>query len=147
MNESFEDENICTEFIKNCAPEGWIANTFNGSYYFDDAPHAAQGSHFVGLTFGKGRIRYFIRSPLLSAMRPGAQYTVSFMIRSNQVERDSVGILFTEADPLYEKSGIRGKKPYFYVADAREKADPATWQKLSFTYMASGSERFIAIGD
>ena len=39
MNEGFEEENICTEFIKNCAPEGWISTSLTSNYYFDDVKH------------------------------------------------------------------------------------------------------------
>ena len=35
-NPGFEDENICTEYNKNCAPEGWIAVSLYANYYFDE---------------------------------------------------------------------------------------------------------------
>ena len=49
MNGGFEEENICTEYEKNCAPEGWISTSLYADYYFDDAPNAFEGNHFVGL--------------------------------------------------------------------------------------------------
>src|SRR4051812_34666578 len=85
MNGSFEDENICTEFIKNCAPEAWISTSLKADYYFDDVKHAYDGQHFVGLIvpeFYSRRRNDFIRSRLLCALRPGSSYLLEFYVRS-----------------------------------------------------------------
>ena len=82
MNGDFEDENICTEYIKNCSPEAWISTSLWADYYFNDPPHAFHGEHFVGQMFSNGsktnnpKFSKFIRSRLLCALRQGAQYAM-----------------------------------------------------------------------
>ena len=80
-NPSFEDENICTEYIKNCAPEAWIATSLYANYYFDQLARSYDGNHFIGLSAGsvvrKG-IRNFLRTRLLCGMRKDRQYVLSF---------------------------------------------------------------------
>src|SRR4051794_6242400 len=83
MNGGFEDENICTEYIKNCAPEGWISTSLRADYYFDDMKNAFEGQHFVGLVIedeGPGKMHDYIRSRLLCGLRAGAEYRLEFYI-------------------------------------------------------------------
>src|ERR1043165_9157244 len=81
-NGGFEDENICTEYIKNCAPEAWIATSLYANYYFDAAimentVAAHGGTHYLGITagsLGMPGIRNFVRSRLLCGLQEGHQY-------------------------------------------------------------------------
>jgi outer membrane protein OmpA-like peptidoglycan-associated protein len=151
MNGDFEEENICTEYEKNCAPEGWISTSLHADYYFDDAPHAYKNKHFVGLILAPAALpaaRNFIRSRLLCGLRKGANYHLEFYIRSAHAVFDSVGIYFSAADLLYKKEKIKSARPQLYVgADTSLKQQLDDWQKVSFTYTATGDENFIAIGD
>ena len=43
VNPGFEEENICSEYKVNCAPEGWIYSVPSFIYYFNEPlliPHA-----------------------------------------------------------------------------------------------------------
>lgn len=74
MNGGFEEENICAEYNQNCAPEGWISTSLFADYYFDDAPNAFEGQHFVGLPLvNNGGLtgRNFLRTRLMCGMRKG----------------------------------------------------------------------------
>src|SRR5256885_817227 len=76
-NGGFEDENICSEYKKNCSPEAWICSSLVSNYYFDVSSWAFEGRHFVGLIEGNSQqrsARSFIRSRLLSSLRKGHQY-------------------------------------------------------------------------
>jgi len=33
-NGDFEEENICTEYRKNCSPEAWIMSSLQSHFYF-----------------------------------------------------------------------------------------------------------------
>jgi len=150
MNGDFEEENICTEYEKNCAPEGWISTSLWGDYYFDDAPHAYKNQHFVGLILAPSDVpgaRNFLRSRLLCGLRKGAQYQVQFYIRSAHVVFDSVGIYFSANDFLYQKEKIKSSKPQLYLKDDASLRQLDDWQKVSLIYTASGDENFITIGD
>lgn len=150
MNGDFEEENICTEYEKNCAPEGWISTSLSADYYFDDAPHAYKNQHFAGLTLAPSNIpaaRNFLRSRLLCGLRKGAQYGLRFYIRSVHAVFDSVGIYFSANDFLYQKEKINGSRPQLFLQDDKSLKQLDEWQKVSLTYTASGDENFIIIGD
>jgi outer membrane protein OmpA-like peptidoglycan-associated protein len=150
MNGGFEDENICMEYQKNCAPEGWISTSLYADYYFDDQPHAFEGRHFTGLVLGnkdKPQLRNFLRTRLLCGLRKGAKYSLQFSFRSLHRSFDSVGIYFSAADFLYQRERIASGHPQLFLrSDSNLKAS-ADWQKVSFVYTATGDENFLNIGD
>jgi outer membrane protein OmpA-like peptidoglycan-associated protein len=153
MNPGFEDENICTEYIKNCAPEGWISTSLWGDYYFNDPKNAFEGEHFVGLMYSGGkktrdnRSHKFIRSRLLCGLRPGAQYRLEFHIRSFHSGLDSIGIHFSADDILFRKTPVVNDSPQLWVKNGLESSLTKQWQKVSLVYTAKGTEYFIAVGD
>jgi outer membrane protein OmpA-like peptidoglycan-associated protein len=156
VNGSFEDENICTEYIHNCAPEGWIATSLKATYYFDAsmkrAMKAHTGTHYVGLTAGNlympGR-RNFIRARILCGLQQGHQYKLEMYVRSQQRILDSIGIYFTDQDFLYEKRFFKSLTPQLWTIDGLDKTiDNSTlWQKVELLYTAKGTEGFITIGN
>lgn len=145
-NGGFEDENICTEYEKNCAPEAWIATSLWANYYYYEATQ-----HFVGLTVGS-RItaggRNFIRTRLLCGLRKGNQYKLEFYVRSLHNVLDSIGVYFSPNDFLFEKRNFKEIQPQLWSANALDTSikDLSKWQKLQFTYTASGDEGYITIG-
>jgi outer membrane protein OmpA-like peptidoglycan-associated protein len=150
MNGGFEDENICTEYEKNCAPEGWISTSLYADYYFDDAPNAFEGNHFVGLVLaGAERLsgRNFLRSRLLCGLRKGAQYRLIFHIRSLHNVFDSIGVYFSTTDFLYQKEKLRNAKPQLWLKQDSSLQPSKDWQQVSFLYTANGDENFLSIGD
>jgi outer membrane protein OmpA-like peptidoglycan-associated protein len=147
MNGGFEEENICTEYEKNCAPEGWISTSLYADYYFADAAYAAEGEHFVGLVLADAYLpagRNYLRSRLLCGLRKGSQYRLSLSVRSLHAVFDSIGVYFSANDFLYQKEKLRNSQPQFYLNGYRPSEE---WQKVSFTYTASGNENFLSIGD
>lgn len=147
MNGGFEEENICKEYQKNCAPEGWISTSLYADYYFDDEPNAFEGQHFVGLAVadsGRPVGRNFLRSRLLCGLRKGAEYKLDFYVRSLHDVFDSIGIYFSSHDFLYQKEKLRNSQPQFFLKGLKPGKD---WQKVSFVYTADGEENFLSIGD
>jgi len=150
MNGGFEEENICLEYSKNCAPEGWISTSLYSDYYFDDKPNAFKGQHFTGIVLAntdKPYARNFLRSRLLCGLRKGAQYKLEFYIRSIHNVFDSIGIYFSANDFLYEKEKLRAAKPQLFINTAKNLVPQKEWQKVVLMYTASGDENFIVIGD
>src|SRR5689334_3166471 len=118
MNPGFEDENICLEYQKNCAPEGWISTSLYADYYFDDSLHAYKGRHFAGLIIAnkeRPALRNFLRTRLLCGLRKGAQYMLTFHLRSTHRNFDSVGVYFSAADLLYQKDRLAAARPQLFV--------------------------------
>ncbi|WP_207513261.1 OmpA family protein [Longitalea luteola] len=155
-NGGFEDENICIEYIKNCAPEAWIATSLTANYYFDatqkGAAKAHTGTHFIGLTAGSlsmEGIRNFVRTRLLCGLRKGHQYRLKMYIRSPHSILDSIGVYFSEQDYLYEKRYFKLITPQLWSINGMDTTirNPAVWQKVEFLYTADGTEGYIAIGN
>lgn len=150
MNGGFEDENICTEYNQNCAPEGWISTSLFSDYYFDDAPNAYEGQHFVGLALAANQRlsgRNFLRTRLMCGLRKDAQYRLEFYIRSQHQVFDSIGVYLSATDFLFQRDKLRQSKPQFLLKDIAPLSPSKTWQKVSLVYTASGTENFLSIGD
>jgi outer membrane protein OmpA-like peptidoglycan-associated protein len=150
MNGDFEDENICMEFSKNCAPEGWISTSLYADYYFDDDVHAYSGKHFTGLILVRKErptVRNFLRSRLLCGLRKGAQYKLQLYVRSHHRIFDSVGIYFSANDFLYQKDRIANAQPQLFINKDSTLKTTSEWQKVELVYTANGDENFINIGD
>lgn len=150
MNGGFEEENICSEYSKNCAPEGWISTSLYADYYFDDESNASEGRHFVGLVLPRVEqqvAKHFLRSRLLCGLRKGAQYKLSFHIRSKHPAFDSIGVYFSANDFLYQKEKRRNASPQFLLKTVAPLQPSKEWQKVSLFYTATGEENFLSIGD
>lgn len=151
-NGGFEDENICTEFHINCAPEGWIptADTYNN--YFKIPGIAHNGHHCVAIEAGNSRkqfARTYIRSQLLCHLRKGNKYRIEFYARSRHAILDSIGIYFTADDFLFDEQVRHKITPSVYAADGnlRPRRNDTSWQKLSISYTATGNELFMTLGN
>jgi outer membrane protein OmpA-like peptidoglycan-associated protein len=151
VNGSFEEENICTEYHRNCAPEAWISTTLTSDYYFENLQMAHSGTHFTGIMAGSTRNnlkRSFIRSRLLCALRAGHQYKVEFYVRSRHNALDSIGFFFSNTDVLFEKRELTKLRADAVYRDTLQKTanDTGAWKKIQIIYTATGNEVFFAIG-
>lgn len=156
-NGGFEDENICTEYIKNCAPEAWIATSLHANYYFDAAimEHtvaAHGGTHYLGITagsLGMVGIRNFVRARLLCGLQEGHQYKLVMFVYAQTPVLDSIGIYFSEQDYLCEKRYFRHIVPQLWSIDGMKRSaeDTPNWKKVELLYTANGTEGFITIGN
>lgn len=147
-NGSFEDENICSEYIKNCSPEAWIISSLQSNFYFDDRANAYDGTHFVGLVAGaNGRYgsRNFITTQLLCGMRKGASYKIECYVRKGIEQLDSVGVVFTADNLLYRKWGLKEVQPALWIKEGLSTTSNESWQKYTGIYQANGSESFLDI--
>src|SRR5687768_3111021 len=106
VNPGFEEENICSEYKVNCAPEGWIYTVPSYNYYFVDPQLAHQGSRFISIIAGhaqKPYYRTFVRSRLLCALQKDKTYRIEFFVKSVHPILDSMGVYFSSYDFLFEK--------------------------------------------
>ena len=148
VNGSFEDENICTEYAKNCAPEGWMISTLLSNFYFDDSVNAYDGRHFIGMVAGgNGRYgsRNFLSCQLLCGLQPGSSYQLQFFIRAGEENLDSVGILFSDDDLMNRKWGIKNVLPDFWLSNKYISSKRLPWMQVSTIYKATGKESFLNV--
>jgi len=151
LNGDFEEENICTEYKVNCAPEAWLTNDDVFNNYFKDAGRAYQGLHCMSLEAGhvkKSYKRTFIRSQLLCGLQKENKYRIEFYIKSLYPILDSIGVLFSADDFLFDRRPLQAVRPSFYVREASKKIKKdSSWQQVTFDYTAKGDESFITIGN
>lgn len=151
LNGDFEEENICSEYKVNCAPEAWLTNDDVFNNYYKDPYYAYHGSHCMSIIAGqagKTPRRTFIRSRLLCGLRKGNQYRVEFFIKSLHPVLDSIGVFFTSSDLLFDKRPLQAIQPSVYLGDINKQfKKDSSWQHVSFNYAAGGSESFIVIGN
>jgi outer membrane protein OmpA-like peptidoglycan-associated protein len=151
VNGGFEEENICSEYEVNCAPEGWIYTVPSFIYYFRDRQIAHSGEHFVALVAGHAKKPYyrtFVRSKLLCGLRKGKTYRMQFYIKSQHRILDSIGIYFSSYDFLFEKKPYKKIVASAYLANAAQKLQKDIgWQKVVVDYVAKGDEAFVTLGN
>ena len=152
LNGDFEEENICSEYKVNCAPEAWLYTVPSLIYYYFDEKGAYNGKHYVSLLAGHTRkpfYRTFVRSRLLCGLHKGNTYRLQFYIKSQHPILDSIGVYFTDYDFLMEKQLHQKIIPSLYLADAIQKPvkGDTGWQQITFNYIATGQEAYIAFGN
>ncbi len=152
VNSGFEEENICSEYKVNCAPEGWIYSVPSFIYYFKDEKIAFEGVHYIALIAGhtnKLLYRTFVRSRLLCGLQKDKNYRFQCYIKSPHPILDSIGVYFSSGDFLYEKRPYHTIKPSMYFTNSVEKPKQGqlTWQKIILNYKATGTEKYITIGN
>ena len=151
LNGGFEEENICTEYKVNCAPEAWLTNDDVFNNYYKDPARAYQGGHCMSVEAGhagKKFKRTFIRTQLLCGLRKGNRYRVELFVKSPHPILDSIGIYFTSFDLLFDKRPLQTIDPSLYFADGHKQfKNDSSWQQVMLDYTAKGDESFIAIGN
>lgn len=151
LNGGFEEENTCTEYKIECAPEAWIGS--NGSSrdrYVNDPARSHTGEHCMAIEAGHSTRpfhRTFVRSPLLCKMRVGNKYRLLFFVKSSHPILDSVGVYFGPLDPLLERKPIYLLAPSLFLASnpSNQFKKDSSWQQAVLDYTANGTEAFITI--
>jgi len=152
VNGGFEDENTCLEYKVNCSPSGWVSTNNPFSNYRKEIELSHRGTHSVSVIAGhvsKSYFRNYLRTRLICGLRKGNRYRIEFYIQSYFPVLDSMGILFTTYDFLFEKRKIPQLVPSVYLADASVRPVPGKrdWQQVVIDYTADGTESFFTIGN
>jgi outer membrane protein OmpA-like peptidoglycan-associated protein len=150
LNGGFEEENTCTEYKVNCAPEAWVSNAGVFFNYFKDANRAYAGEHCMSITVGHTKTPYkrtFLRSQLLCRMRKGSSYELTFFIKSPADVLDSMGVYFSPIDPFLERKPVHRLMPSLYLNSSNRFTKDSSWQKVTLRYMANGNENYFVIAN
>ncbi len=152
LNSSFEEENICSEYKINCAPEAWIYTVPSFNYYFKEKTQAHTGNYFIALIAGHSRKSYyrtFVRSRLLCRLQKDKTYQLRLYVKSNHPFLDSIGIYFSEHDFLFDKRPYHKIDPTLFLTNAviKPALNDTNWQPVSVDYKATGKELFITLGN
>jgi outer membrane protein OmpA-like peptidoglycan-associated protein len=150
LNGGFEDENICTEFAVNCAPEAWITSGSALANYFTDPNRAYQSVHCMAVQAGhttRPFERTFIRSQLLCRLKKGNEYRLSLLIKSSHPILDSIGAYFGPIEPLMERKPVHLLSASVYFGASNTFKKDSSWQRVVADYTATGNEVFITIAN
>lgn len=157
-NPGFEDENICTELIKPCAPSGWELVYVNDLYNYVPREDSHTGNHASAIATYKSNGRkpfQFIEAPILCPLINGKKYRFSMYTRYGGSYFGDIGIYFSQnhicidrTDSSREFNDISFTPPNLMDRGKERKGDASKeWIKEEWEYTADGTERFIIIGN
>ncbi len=145
-NGSFEDINECTEFEAMCEPEAWF---FLPTYTSEPQGNDSNRYELLAMTntnYG-GRSGYYLFSKLLCPLQEGKRYRFSIWINTPLNEFDHLDIYFTYLEPSNHLALNTVKEASFSLTEKYAEAAYRRWKKYSYTYIATGEERFLTLGN
>ncbi|SFW33745.1 OmpA family protein [Chitinophaga sancti] len=154
-NASFEEVNICTEYIAPCAPCGWMAvapEMIKMKYLCNGA--ALQGQHYVSL-LQEGPVenpdsRVYIQTRLLCPLQKGQAYKIKvYMNTENYPLR--IGLRFDTAFIFSESTGCLPQPVSVELKEEYEQKKlwhtKMPWYILEKTYVATNNATHLIIGN
>ena len=145
-NGSFEDINKCTEFEAMCEPEAWFyLPTYNSEPQGNDS-NRYEVLAMTHTTYG-GRSGYYIYSKLLCPLIQSKSYRFSIWINTPLNDFDHMDVYFSYQEPTNHLALNTVTDISFSLTEKYAEAAFRRWKKYSYTYRATGEERFITIGN
>lgn len=147
-NSSFEDVNICTEFNAPCSPAAWKTTSPLIPVYGGD-----KTGRYVGITVFNSsikEIRQYLQIKLLCPLRKDKTYKFSIKLKPEQVLIESIGVLFSDSAIFYNSSMLIRKNPSIDLKDYYSSIPykkRKMWTKIDVDYRATGSEKYLIIGN
>lgn len=134
------------DYLNACGSSfmGVPSNTFGNQAAFD-------GNAYVGLTtYNYGTANYeYIQTYLTSPMIAGQSYTISFYVScadDSRYSSNNIGAIFTQ-DFLYGNGSYDSLNITPHINYSTPITDITGWTLISGTYIASGNEQFLTIGN
>ena len=145
-NGSFEDINKCTEFDAMCEPEAWFyLPTYNSEPQGNDS-NRYEVLAMTNVAYG-GRSGYYIYSKLLCPLAKGKSYRFSIWINTPLNEFDHMDVYFSYQEPSNHLALNTVTEISFSLTEKYAEAAFRRWKKYSYTYKATGEERYITLGN
>lgn len=170
-NGSFEEYDTCPTGVsvigdyqlEHC--NGWThANNATPDYYnrcavydvsIPNSPLGYQqpkeGNAYMGLiAFPDTCWREYIKTKLLHPLLEGVEYYLEFYVNVSNSSRygiNTIGAFFSTTDLFQNNSSIINANPQIFNPSNRIINDTLNWVKISGTFIASGNECFLIIGN
>ena len=145
-NGSFEDINVCTEFDARCEPDAW----FYLPNYIEE-PQGNDSNKYEVIAFAntryKGRAGNYLYTKLLCPLKEGKRYRFSMWVVTPKNEFDHLDTYFTYLEPTNHNALNTITEPAFSLDKKSIESTHRRWIKCSYTYTATGEERFLTIGN
>jgi len=147
-NKGFEERNLCIEYTQRCAPEAW----FFLPRYTEMSPIEEDGNNYEIILMGNALRPFSVGNNLYTKMFceliAGEKYTLKMRVNTRGFEFDYIDIWIAESEPWRGKYSFSNIKPSLKIkADSVIGNNLKEWRDLSFTFTASGGERFIMLGN
>lgn len=135
------------DYFNSCGSSfvGVPSNTFGNQSAFD-------GNAYIGIStynYGSSSYREYIQNYLTSPMVAGQSYTVSFYVScadNSRYSSNNIGAVFTQ-DFLYGNWNYDSLNIIPNINYSTPITDISGWTLISGTYIATGNEQFLTIGN
>lgn len=150
-NPGFEDINICCENSKPCCPKGWFKANFS-KYTTTNFPRPgideSLSVDIVAASVGGNNHRTYMQAPLLCTLEAGQTYVLSMYVKPKEFILDELGAYFSDTLVVtYSDSRLIVPYQVRFINERSFIGKKNKWQKIQTTYVATGNEKFIVIGN
>jgi OOP family OmpA-OmpF porin len=148
-NPSFESINYCETNIP-CSPSAWYSVTNIPYGYQNDLPKAFDKKHSLAflIAFEK-EIRFYWQTMLLCSLQDGEKYNLDFVVYSRNIKFDPQYFGAHFSDTLF-----RSTKDTLIKIDKAENIHVENiqplknaWYKVKLSFIATGKEKYLLIGN
>jgi OOP family OmpA-OmpF porin len=150
-NPGFEDINICCENSKPCCPKGWFKANFS-KYTTTNFPRPgideSLSVEIIAAAIGGNNHRTYMQAPILCPLVAGQTYILSMYVRPSEFILDELGAYFSDTLVVtYSDSRLIVPYQAKFLNEKSFIGKKNKWQKIQTTYVATGSEKFVVIGN
>jgi len=164
-NSSFEDEYTCN--YSNYLLEDYIYNWYGGRGYFNSCISIAlgvpenilghqyprTGNAYCGIftiASGGGQLRQYIQVKLIDTLQTNGKYRVSFYVSLGDTMHancNSIGAYFSPDSFFVSNDGLIEQIPQVQNQEENQLSSKTEWTLVCDTFVTSGNERYITIGN
>ena len=164
-NPSFEDVNVCHKYEEECSPKAWrntLLKNFAYREYIGETSNRYKigvkqhiivppdGSRYVAVRvfnkIGKDD-RTFIQAPLLCELVAGQTYEISFQYYVTTYVVEELEIALVDTLQVFKKNTkVFEIEPQIHF-NFDKKVKPKKWHRLTTTFVATGIEQGLIIGN
>lgn len=147
-NSTFEDINYCETEIP-CSPSAWYSVSKFPYGYQNDLP-AFEGKHSIAfLVAYEKEVRSYWQTMILCSMQTGQDYIISFNLYPRNIKFDPkyFGIYFSDTLFRSRNDTIIQKNNATVGDNESTNLLKQGWYKITMTYKADGSEKYLLLGN
>lgn len=148
LNGTFEDINICTEFIALCSPEAWrLTSPFLPGYYKNAQNNCVD---FIVYNSSVPNVRSYLESRLGDTLITGEKYRLSMDVAPDELMINSIGVLFSDTLIHTQSNVLLTLQPDIeFVNNKRllQYKRGKQWLHLEKEFVADHKALFIIIGN
>jgi hypothetical protein len=146
----FNPNGSSPDLFNACASIGVPQNAAGWQFPNSGAGYAGIGAYNYYYNGSNINVREYVAAPLISAMQANSTYCVSFyasLSDSSFWAINRIGIFLSPSAPTQMQGETLTATPQIYFDTSNLLIDKVGWTKISGTYIATGDEQFLIIGN